>query len=182
VAPLLRDLEARQARAAGRYADAAVLCERSQRLIMWSHVLARHRSSHISGGSDDGGGAVSRTILVVDDQPVVRSAMAGALAAAGFDVREASTGRDAVRLARLSMHLIVLDLVLPDMTGYEVLRKLKADPATKDIPVVIKTEFLSVDGIGHVALAVGATAYFTAVYDPPSLIPVVRRALGQRDR
>ena len=57
----------------------------------------------------------------------------------GFDVRETATGRDTLRLARLQVHAIVLDLVLSDMNGYEVLRKMKDDPATHNIPVIMKT-------------------------------------------
>jgi CheY-like chemotaxis protein len=78
-----------------------------------------------------------RTILVVDDRPDSRYATARPLAAAGFDVRETATGRDALRLARLQVDVIVLDLVLPDMDGYDVLRRLKADPATSQIPVIV---------------------------------------------
>jgi len=99
---------------------------------------------------------------------------------AGFDVREVGTGRDAVRLAHLSMHLIVLDLVLPDMTGFDVLRMLRGDPATKGIPVVVKTAFQSGEGIGEVALEAGATAYFTDTHDPQALVPVVKQALRDR--
>jgi len=70
------------------------------------------------------------------------------LATAGFDVREAATGRDALRLGRLQMDAIVLDLALPDMTGYDVLRKLKDDPATHNIPVIMKTA-VYLDGTGR---------------------------------
>jgi DNA-binding response OmpR family regulator len=56
--------------------------------------------------------------------------MARPLAAAGFDVRETTTGRDALRLARLPTDVIVLDIVLSDMDGFEVLRRLKADAVT----------------------------------------------------
>ena len=64
------------------------------------------------------------TVLVVDDRPDARYRMGHPLATAGFDVRETATGRDALRLARLQVDAIVLDLVLPDMDGYDVLRKL----------------------------------------------------------
>ena len=68
------------------------------------------------------------------------------------------------------------------MTGFDVLRRLKADPATKDIPVVIKTEFLSGDGIGQVALEAGAAAYFTDTDDPQALVFVVQQALRHASR
>src|SRR5262245_44554272 len=109
---------------------------RTQRAIQWSHMMTSHRASRIRGGSSDTRGV---SILVVDDRPDTRYAMVRALTAAGFDVRETGTGRDALRLARSPMHLIVLDLVLSDMNGIDVLRRLKSDPVTSDIPVVIKT-------------------------------------------
>ena len=69
----------------------------------------------------------------LDDRPDARYSMARPLTAAAFDVRETATGRDALRLARLQVDAIVLDLVLPDVDGYEVLRRLKTDPATMNI-------------------------------------------------
>jgi CheY-like chemotaxis protein len=84
--------------------------------------------------------------LVVDDRPDARYSMARPLTAAGFDVRETATGRDALRLARLQVDAIVLDLVLPDIDGYEVLRRFKTDPATMNIPVILKTAVHREDG------------------------------------
>ena len=104
--------------------------------------------------------------------------MARPLAAAGFDVRETATGRDALRLARLPADVIVLDLVLPDLDGYEVLRGLKADPATMNIPVILKTAVHDDDGHRQVALDAGAAAYFAEPFDTQALVAVVRRVLG----
>jgi CheY-like chemotaxis protein len=118
-----------------------------------------------------------RTILVVDDRPDSRYAMARPLAAAGFDVRETATGRDALRLARLQVDVIVLDLVLPDMDGYEVLRRLKADPATSSIPVILKTAASREEGHRDLGVAAGAAAYFAEPFDPQALIAAVRGVL-----
>ena len=60
--------------------------------------------------------------------------MVRVLSVAGFDVRETATGRDALRLARLSPGAIVLDIALQDMDGFEVCRLLKADTVTSGIP------------------------------------------------
>jgi CheY-like chemotaxis protein len=119
-----------------------------------------------------------RTVLVVDDRPDARYAMARPLAHAGLDVRETATGRDALRLARLHIDAIVLDLVLPDMDGYEVLRRLKADPATNAIPVILKTAAGLEDGDRELGLDAGAADYFAEPFDPDALIAAVRRALG----
>jgi CheY-like chemotaxis protein len=74
------------------------------------------------------------TVLVVDDRPDARYSMARPLAAAGFDVRETATGRDALRLARRQVDAIVLDLVLPAMDGCDVLRRLKDRPGHQEHP------------------------------------------------
>jgi CheY-like chemotaxis protein len=119
-----------------------------------------------------------RTVLVVDDRPDARYKIAGPLGAAGFDVRETATGRDALRLARLQVDAIVLDLVLPDMDGYEVLRRLKADALTRDIPVILKTAARLEDGDRELGLDAGAAAYFAEPFDPQALIAAVREVLG----
>jgi DNA-binding response OmpR family regulator len=104
--------------------------------------------------------------------------MARPLAAAGFDVRETATGREALRLARLQVDAIVLDLILPDIDGYEVLRRLKADPATSHIPVILKTAAPRGEGHRHLGLAAGAAAYFAEPFDVQALIAAVRGVLG----
>ena len=120
------------------------------------------------------------TILVVDDRPDARYSMTRPLAAAGFDVRETATGRDALRLARLQIDAIVLDLVLPDMEGYEVLRRLKEDAATRNIPVILKTAVHIQDGHRQRALDAGGADYFAEPFDPQAFVAAVRRALGDR--
>ena len=121
------------------------------------------------------------TVLVIDDRPDARYSMARPLAAAGFDVRELATGRDALHLARRGVDLIVLDLVLPDMTGFDVLRQLKADPATMTIPVILKTAVHVHDGDRQRGLEAGAAEYFSAPFDPHALIDAVRGSL-ERER
>ena len=117
--------------------------------------------------------------MVVDDRPDARYSMGHPLATAGFDVRETSTGRDALRLARLQVDAIVLDLVLPDMDGYDVLRKLKDDPATHSIPVILKTAIHLDDGHREVALDAGAAEYFAEPFETQALVTTVRRVLGR---
>src|SRR5688500_9588386 len=106
------------------------------------------------------------TVLVVDDRPDARSRLPRPLAAGGFDLREAATGREAPRLARLQVDAIVLDIVLPDIDGYEVLRRLKTGPLTKAIPVILKTAARLEDGDRELGLDAGAAAYFAEPFDP----------------
>jgi CheY-like chemotaxis protein len=76
-------------------------------------------------------------ILVVDDNDAERYYVARVLTRAGFAITEAATGRDALRLAEAERPaLITLDVRLPDINGLEVCRRLKANPATRDVPVL----------------------------------------------
>ena len=80
------------------------------------------------------------TILIVDDTPVGREALAGLLFAQGYDVRLAENGPQALDLARdLRPDVILLDVMMPGMDGYEVCQRLRADPHTAQIPILLVT-------------------------------------------
>ncbi len=82
----------------------------------------------------------SHQVLVVDDDATARYLLKVVLSQANYEVAEAGGGIEGLRLAReLRPALIVLDLVMDDMSGFEVLEQLSADPATRSIPVVIHT-------------------------------------------
>jgi CheY-like chemotaxis protein len=77
-------------------------------------------------------------ILLVEDSKFLRLATERALARAGYDMSSAADGEEALRLAREKMpDLILLDMLLPKMSGPDVLKALKTDPETKSIPVVV---------------------------------------------
>jgi two-component system NtrC family sensor kinase len=120
------------------------------------------------------------TILVVDDRPDSRYATTRVLASAGFDVRETATGRDALRLARTSPDLILLDVALTDIDGFEVVRRLKSDAATRSIPVVHKTSVYRDPDHRRQGLAAGADEYLIDPIEPEVLIETVRRFLPGR--
>jgi CheY-like chemotaxis protein len=120
------------------------------------------------------------TILVVDDRPDTRYATTRVLTGAGFDVRETATGRDALRLARTSPDLIVLDIALTDIDGFDVCRRLKSDVATRAIPVVHKTAVYRDPEHRRQGLAAGADEYLIDPIEPEVLIQTVRRFLPGR--
>jgi DNA-binding response OmpR family regulator len=95
-------------------------------------------------------------------------------------VRETATGRDALRLARSSPDLIVLDISLQDMDGFEVCRRLKADGVTSRIPVVHKTAVFSDAEHRQRGLAAGADEYLTEPIEPEVLVSTVRQLLERR--
>ncbi|MGO9127026.1 MAG: response regulator [Terriglobales bacterium] len=79
-------------------------------------------------------------ILLVDDSKFLRQAGQRALVRAGYEVSTAGDGEEALKLAQGQIpNLIVLDMMLPKLSGLEVLRALKLDAATKDVPVIVLT-------------------------------------------
>lgn len=81
-----------------------------------------------------------KTILVVDDMAIFREPMAQALEAHGYRAICASNGRDALSALRGgSIHMMLLDISMPEMSGLEVLRAVRADPSLRELPVVLLT-------------------------------------------
>lgn len=83
---------------------------------------------------------MSKKVLVVDDSPVDQANIKNALSDAGFLVITAANGHEAIAKARSEKPAIIfLDIIMPEMDGYEACRQLSQDPETKDIPVVFVT-------------------------------------------
>jgi CheY-like chemotaxis protein len=86
-----------------------------------------------------------KTVLVVEDDEAVSSLLVALLEDRGYAAVPAMDGRSAIELARKLMpHLITLDLALPGTDGHEVLENLKANPETRDIPVVVISAFTQI--------------------------------------
>jgi CheY-like chemotaxis protein len=103
------------------------------------------------------------SILVVDDAEATRYTLARMLRKARYEVREAGTGGEALRLAAEQPDLIILDINLPDLSGHEVRRRLKADPTTAAIPVLhLSASFVESDNRAE-GLEGGADGYLTSV-------------------
>ncbi|HEV2275124.1 MAG TPA: response regulator, partial [Acidobacteriaceae bacterium] len=85
-------------------------------------------------------GRNSRSVLLVDDDEVTRYVLGEALARLGYRVLEAHNGREAIRMAKANIPaLMILDIVMPDLTGFEVLREIRGSPETKAISVLVHT-------------------------------------------
>jgi two-component system, OmpR family, response regulator len=92
----------------------------------------------VTAGHNQDGGPEGRELLVVDDEPFLRDAVAASLRFLGFDVATADTGADALRLARARpFDLMVLDVMLPDTDGFDVVRRLRRDGC--HVPVIFLT-------------------------------------------
>ena len=111
-------------------------------------------------------------VLVVEDEDASYDTLSVSLASAGYVSVRARTGEEALRLTRAVQPMaIMLDLVLPGMEGWDVLRALKSDPATSSVPVII----VSMMENRELGLAIGADDYFTKPVDTSRLM----RRLGE---
>ena len=116
-------------------------------------------------------------ILVADDEPDVLNLVTANLRAAGFDVLQAEDGPSALTAVReQAPGLLILDLMLPGMSGLEICRALKADPATATLPILMLTaKAEEVDRI--VGLELGAEDYVTKPFSPRELVLRVKNVL-----
>jgi signal transduction histidine kinase/CheY-like chemotaxis protein len=116
-----------------------------------------------------------QTVLVVDDEPSIRRFLRHILESEGFLVMEARTGEDAVSIARRERPAIVLlDLVLPDIDGFEVLGRLKEHSTTRSIPVII----LSIIEDEERCFRLGASDYLPKPIDRERLVDRVSRLIA----
>lgn len=120
-------------------------------------------------------------ILVVDDVATNRIVMKVKLASACYAVDQADCGASALRMARQTQpDLILLDVIMPDMSGLDVCRQLKADPETADIPVILITALADRDN-KMAGLEAGADDFLTKPVDEVTLLARVRSLLRARD-
>ncbi len=119
-------------------------------------------------------------VLIVDDNPE-NLTIIGELLQPQHAVRVANSGIKALRLARLlpQPDLILLDVMMPEMDGYQVLRQLREQPETADIPVILLTALNSPDDEER-GLLQGAMDYITKPIRPPILLARVRTQLALR--
>ena len=118
------------------------------------------------------------TVLILDDEPVIRDVLGSVLAKAGFVTREAATAAEGLeRLAKEPIDLLLLDLMLPDRPGLEVLAEVKAKHP--EVPVVVVTAYSSVESAIS-AMREGAFHYLPKPFRNEEVVHVVRQALEKR--
>ena len=116
---------------------------------------------------------MSTRILVVEDQADNRRILRDLLSSVGYEILEAVTGDEGVTLAT-SQHpdLILMDIQLPGMDGYEATRRIKADPVLHHIPIIAVTSY-ALSGDDAQAFAAGCDSYVAKPFSPRALLAKV---------
>ena len=131
-----------------------------------------------SGAGAGGPREASRDVLVVEDDREINELVCAYAEIAGFGVRSALNGTDAVaQVRRRPPALIVLDLMLPDIDGFEVCRRVKAEAEAsgRPIPVIIILSALDGEKSRQQGRALGAVDYLTKPFDPDQLMETIAR-------
>jgi len=117
-------------------------------------------------------------VLVVDDEVNITQILEFSIGAEGFEVITAQNGEEAIEKARREQpDLIILDIMMPKIDGYEACRILKANPLTKNIPVVLLTA-KGRDIDKRLGMEVGATDYIVKPFSPNKLVERIHRLLS----
>jgi two-component system, cell cycle response regulator DivK len=123
---------------------------------------------------------MSKRILVVEDQEDLRGVLRDLLTGSGYAVIEAGDGKAGVAKAKSDRpDLILMDIQMPVIDGYEATRRIKLDPALKSIPIVAVSSF-AMKGDEEKARAAGCDHYVTKPYSPMQLLRLVRGFLGDK--
>lgn len=121
-----------------------------------------------------------KKILFIEDEAALQKTFGDVLEQEGYEMVSAMDGKEGLRLVKsINPDLILLDLILPKIHGFEVLKQLKEDKETKDIPVIVLT---NLEGTGDVekALELGATTYLVkANYTLEEVLKKIKQSLGE---
>jgi two-component system cell cycle response regulator DivK len=120
------------------------------------------------------------TVLYVEDNEYNRKIVRQLLKKTTYRLREATDGEAALVMVREEApDLVLMDVQLPKMSGLDVTRALRGDPATASIPIIVVTSF-ALSGDDQRALAAGASAYLAKPYSPRELLGLIHKFLPER--
>ena len=162
----------------GRPRLSSNFCSTCQRLVLID--LLRDEVKYTSS-ADSVEKAERKKILVADDEATIRVVARELLTSAGYDVLEAADGEQVLNLAHEERpDLIVLDLVMPDVAGYEIVQGIRGDPFIKDTPILILSGFLFTKEIHDSLHEYGVTDFMSKVQMMTSLVPRVQEILARQ--
>lgn len=145
-------------------------------------LMGMHREFQFGSAPSQPASAAKGAILVVEDELIIRSVAELTLRPLGHPILMAENGLDAIELAqREKPAVIVLDYVMPVMDGAETLRRLKSDPATRDIPVIVMSANEKIAN-GNTDLFSGASILVSKPFNPSAFRAEVQRLLQQRQQ
>lgn len=123
---------------------------------------------------------IMKTILFIEDEFTLQKTLGEVLTKEGYQVISALDGEIGLRMAKEKKpNLILLDLILPKMNGFEVLKKIKEDVEIKDIPIIVLTNLESMEDIQK-ALELGAATYLVkANYGLEELIEKIKKTISE---
>jgi two-component system cell cycle response regulator DivK len=122
-----------------------------------------------------------RTVLYVEDNDYNRKIVRQLLTRTSFRLVEATDGESGVALAREVLpDLVLMDVQLPKLSGFDATRAIRADRATAHIPVIVVTSF-ALSGDDVKAMAAGASAYLAKPYSPRELLALIRTFLPEEE-
>jgi CheY-like chemotaxis protein len=148
------------------------ICRRTQMMM----VKRLFENGH-SGSAHKGGDFMSKEILIVEDEPGVAAAIRFLMEQQGYCVRVAEKGEDALDLISTNKpHLVLLDIMLPGISGWEVCEKIRTNPDCRDIKIVFLTARRDEAEVAR-GLALGADAYITKPFKNDQLIASVKALL-----
>lgn len=121
--------------------------------------------------------AMTKRILTIDDSKTIRDMLRMTLASAGFEVLQAVDGQDGVEvMTREKVDLVITDINMPRMNGYEVVRHLRGNPNHKSLPILVLTTESDSDK-KNLAREAGATGWMVKPFDPDRLVETVRKVI-----
>ena len=124
---------------------------------------------------------MSKRVLVVEDHEENRRIVRLLLGSAGIEMIEAATGEEGVSKAEQERpDLILMDIQLPGLDGYEATRRIKSNPALRHIPIIVVTSY-ALSGDDVKAFEAGCDAYVTKPFVPRELLAKVREFLGKAE-
>ena len=121
-----------------------------------------------------------QSVLIVEDDKFLRDMLVNKFEENGFQVNAATSGEEAFKM--LAIHkpdIITLDLLMPDVDGFQVIEKLKADPETSRIPILILSNLMEKEGIDR-AMSLGAAAYLVKAVTTPNEIVARAKAIIEK--
>jgi two-component system, cell cycle response regulator DivK len=122
---------------------------------------------------------MTKRILVVEDQEDLRGVLRDLLSGSGYGVVEAADGQDGIDKAKSERpDLILMDIQLPVLDGYEATRQIKADPSLANTPIIAVSSF-AMKGDEEKARGAGCDHYVTKPYSPLQLLRTIRGVLGE---